>query len=318
MTSSRSSMPASRPPKAVRHQPPIAVATIALGAVLATFVGLSGHATEQLAPTAHPPLPATASDMWLVPSETAATTRAATANRPLTDAVAEIAADNFDSALTLLGRPSLSGSALADYASYYKGIALLRMNRAAEARDAFDALQKRKPTGYLSIATSLGEAEAAVALGDHAKAMGIYEKLTAERTVVNESILAKQAETARVLGERRKTAEALLRIYYEFPLTDAAIAAAAELEPLRDIVVRQGYKLDLGPSHPAVRRAPVFRRARRLCRASERSQRRRSRARRSPHRRVRLLPAASCGGARWRPAVDRTRDRARPKPDSFK
>ena len=246
MTSWRPSMPASRPPKAVRHQPPIAVVTIALGVVLGTFVGLSGHATEQLAPTAHPPLPATASDMWLVPSETAATTRAATANRPLTDAVAEVAADNFDSALTLLSRPSLSGSALADYASYYKGIALLRMNRAAEARDAFDALQKRKPTGYLSISTSLGEAEAAVALGDHAKAMGIYEKLTAERTVVNESILAKQAETARVLGERRKTAEALLRIYYEFPLSDAAIAAAAELEPLRDIVVRQGYKLDLG------------------------------------------------------------------------
>ena len=49
-----------------------------------------------------------------------------------------------------------------------------------------------------------------------------------------------------MLGDRRKTAEALLRIYYEFPLTDAAIAAAAELEPLRDIIVRQGYKLDLG------------------------------------------------------------------------
>ncbi len=49
-----------------------------------------------------------------------------------------------------------------------------------------------------------------------------------------------------MLGDRRKTAETLLRIYYEFPLTDAAVAAAAELEPLRDIVVRQGYKLDLG------------------------------------------------------------------------
>ena len=49
-----------------------------------------------------------------------------------------------------------------------------------------------------------------------------------------------------MLGDRRKTAEALLRIYYEFPLTDAAIAASAELEPLRDIIVRQGYKLDLG------------------------------------------------------------------------
>ena len=239
-------MTVSRPPLPARHQRPIAVLAMALGAVLATFAGISGHAPEQLAPTAHPPLPATASDMWLVPSETAATTRAATAHRPLTDAVAQIAADNFESALTLLGRPSLAGSALSDYAAYYKGIALLRSDRAAEARETFDALNKRKPTGYLAIATSLGEADAAVALGDHAKALGIYERLTADRTVVNESMLAKQAETARVLGDRRKTAETLLRIYYEFPLTDAAIAAGAELEPLRDIVVRHGYKLDLG------------------------------------------------------------------------
>ena len=100
--------------------------------------------------------------------------------------------------------------------------------------------------GYLAVATSLGAAEAAVALGDHARALSIYERLTADRTIVNELILVKQAEVARVLGDRRKAAEALLRVYYEFPLTDAAIAAAAELEPLRDIVVRQGYKLDLG------------------------------------------------------------------------
>jgi soluble lytic murein transglycosylase len=246
MSVSRPSMPVSRPPKVARHQRPVAVLAMALGAVLATFAGISGDTTEQLAPTAHPPLPATASDMWLVPSETAATTRAAAAHRPLTDAVAEIAADNFESALTLLGRPSLAASALADYASYYKGIALLRLKRAADARETFAALEKRKPTGYLAIATSLGDAEAAVALGDHAKAMSIYEKLTAERTVVNESMLARQAETARVLGDRRKTAETLLRIYYEFPLTDAAIAAGAELEPLRDLVVRHSYKLDLG------------------------------------------------------------------------
>ena len=84
------------------------------------------------------------------------------------------------------------------------------------------------------------------ALADHDKALTIYEKLTADKTTVNEQILARQAETARVLGDRKKTAEALLRIYYEFPLTDAAVAAAAELEPLRDIIQRQGYKLDLG------------------------------------------------------------------------
>jgi soluble lytic murein transglycosylase len=222
---------------------------LALGAcaVFAAFVSASGGVTPQkLVPTAHPPLPATASDMWLVPAETPATARAATLYQPLADAATELAAGNYDSALALSSRPALATSALADYASYYKGLAQLRLNRAADARATFDALRERKPPGYLSIATALGDAEAAVALSDHARALTIYEKLTADKTTVNEQILARQAETARVLGDRRKTAEALLRIYYEFPLTDAAVAAAAELEPLRDIIQRQGYKLDFG------------------------------------------------------------------------
>ena len=225
---------------------PRAIALVSTAFVLAGFVGASGHGAGQIAPTAHAPLPATASDMWLVPSETSATPRLTARYQALTDAASEIAAGNYDSALTLASRPSLVGSALADYASYYKGLAQLRLSRAADARDTFDALGARKPAGYLAVAAELGEAEAAVALGEHAKALDIYQKLTADKTAVNEQILALQAEAARVLGDRRKTAEALLRIYYEFPLTDAAIAAAAELEPLRDIIVRQGYKLDLG------------------------------------------------------------------------
>ena len=153
---------------------------------------------------------------------------------------------DYDSALTLASRPALATSALADYAAYYKGLAQLRLNRAADARTTFEALRERNPWAIVSVSAALGAAEAATALADHDKALTIYEKLTADKTTVNEQILARQAETARVLGDRKKTAEALLRIYYEFPLTDAAIAAAAELEPLRDIIQRQGYKLDLG------------------------------------------------------------------------
>ena len=205
-----------------------------------------GVTPQQLAPTAHPPLPATATDMWLVPAETPATTRASSLYQPLADAASDLAAGNYDSALTLASRPALATSALAHYAAYYKGLALLRLNRAADARTTFEALRERKPVGYLSVSAALGSAEAATALADHDKALTIYEKLTADKTTVNEQILARQAETARVLGDRKKTAEALLRIYYEFPLTDAAVAAAAELEPLRDIIQRQGYKLDLG------------------------------------------------------------------------
>ncbi len=203
-------------------------------------------ASPQLSPTVHPPLPPVTSDLWLVPAESAATTRAAALYQPLTDGVQALADGENDRALALFSRASLKSTPLADYAEYYKGLAQLRLSRAAAARATFDAVGDKHPTGYLDIAAALGEAEAHVALGEHARALEIYEKLTAAKTAVNEQILLKQAEAARALGDRPKTAEALVKIYYEYPLTDAAVAAAAELQPLRELIVTRGYKADLG------------------------------------------------------------------------
>jgi len=213
---------------------------------LAGFAAASSHVSGQLAPTVHPPLPQGASELWLVPAETPSMTRASTTYEPLVDAVRAIAAGENERALTLASRPALASSPLASYALYYKAIAQLRLMQSAEARESFVALRQRNPAGYLSTASAMGEAEASVALGDHARALGIYEKLTADKTVVNDQILLKQAEAARALGDRQKAAAALIRVYYEFALTDAAVAAAADLEPLRDLVVRQGHKADLG------------------------------------------------------------------------
>jgi soluble lytic murein transglycosylase len=206
----------------------------------------SPRVTGQLARTAHPALPSTASQYWLVPDDQGPSARAAALYQPLTDGVEELEAGDYERALARFSRPALASGALANYVTYYQGVAQLRLARAADARQTFEALGGRNPPGYLSIAAAMGEAEAAIALGDQARAMAIYEKLTADKTTVNEQILLKQAEAARALGDRRKTAEALVRIYYEYPLTDAAVAAAADLEPLRDIVVRHGYKADLG------------------------------------------------------------------------
>ncbi len=107
-------------------------------------------------------------------------------------------------------------------------------------------MRKRNLSGYLAVSAALGDAEAATALGDHARALDIYEKLTADKLAVSDQILLKQAQAARAAGDRRKTADALIRIYYEYALSDSAVAAAAELDPLRDLIVRQGYKADLG------------------------------------------------------------------------
>jgi soluble lytic murein transglycosylase len=219
------------------------------GAALLTIVGLTGassHVTAQLAPTAHPPLPRKPSDYWLVPAESTSTVRASALYQPLADGVRALQAGENDKALALFARPALASSALADYALYYKAVAQLRLAQAADARETFATVRKRTLAGYLTTAVPMGEAEAATALGDHAKALEIYERLAAEKTVVNDQILLKLSESARALGDRKKTAEALVRIYYEYPLTDSAVAAATNLEPLRDLIVRHGYKLDLG------------------------------------------------------------------------
>jgi peptidoglycan lytic transglycosylase len=226
-------------PRFLLHSPPILLAAAAV-----VFAG--AHVAGQLAPTVHPALPRNPSELWLVPAESPSTARAASASQPLADAVRALAAGENEKALALVSRQSLATGALADYAEYYKGIAQLRLTRAADARDTFEGLRKRDLAGYLTTAAAMGEAETAVALGDHARALAIYERLSADTNTVNDQILLKQADSARALGERQKTAEALLRIYYEFALSDSAVAAAANLEPLRDILVRQGYKADLG------------------------------------------------------------------------
>jgi soluble lytic murein transglycosylase len=207
---------------------------------------LSSRVTAQLGPTVHPPLPRSTSEYWLVPAESTSTVRASALYQPLADGVRALQAGENDKALALVTRPALASSALADYALYYTAIAQLRLARAADARGSFETLRKRNLAGYLTTAAALGEAEAVTALGDHAKALEIYERLTADKTVVNDQILLKQSESARALGDRSKAAAALVRIYYEYPLSDSAVAAATNLEPLRDLVVRQSYKPDLG------------------------------------------------------------------------
>ena len=136
----------------------------------------------QLAPTAHPPLPKNPSELWLVPADSPAMTRAATAYEPLAQAAAAIGAGDFERALTLASRPAFTSTPLAGYAAYYKGLAQLRLSRPAEARETFAAIKRGGTDGYLPTAVDLATAEAATALGDHARALGIYERLAADKT----------------------------------------------------------------------------------------------------------------------------------------
>lgn len=201
---------------------------------------------QELVPTPHPALPPRASDLWLVPAIDDPEARTVAAHKPLIDGVARYRAGEYAAALPLVSRPSLASTPLADYAKYYEGLTKLRLSQAADARRVLEELRARQPVGNLSIAASLAAGEAAQADGDHAAAVRIYEQLAANKQAVSDDVLMRLGHAAAAAGDRKKAAEAFLRVYYEYPLTDAATTAGSELASLQDQIARTGYKSDLG------------------------------------------------------------------------
>jgi soluble lytic murein transglycosylase len=177
--------------------------------------------------TDHPPVPRDLSQFWMAPDS----------RRPRTAAQANLATavkfeneGNHAKALTLLTNPATrQDAALASYAEFYKGLALLRLGRAAEARSTFQALQAARPVGYLSEMAALREAECDETLGDLAAALAVYERLATITTLAPDEILMKIGKTAQALGDTQKAQKAFEHVYYDYPLSDLADDAAAEM-----------------------------------------------------------------------------------------
>ena len=153
-------------------------ATIPIAAILLCLPGPEAAVRPaQLSTTAHQPLPRDASELWLVPAADDVSPRALTPYKSLIDGAAAFAAGDYAGALPLVSQPSLASTELRDYAAYYAAAARLRLSKSADARALFHALRERKPQGYLSVSSAIGEAEAAEALGDYKAAVSIYEDL---------------------------------------------------------------------------------------------------------------------------------------------
>jgi len=195
-----------------------------------------------LKPTAHPRLPADSTQLWMVP------VRKATPNEFSAAVKLEVDGD-FARALPIFSTPSVQQGALAHYAEYYKGLAELRLARAADARRTFQSLAEHKPAGYLVEATALREAESDEALGEYSAALEIYDRLAKAKTTAPDDVLMRLAKAAKAAGDRDKAAEAYSRVVYEFPFSDLAVTASAELETLPVAPITPGstrYKLELG------------------------------------------------------------------------
>ena len=197
---------------------------------------------EQLKPTVHAALPQNIDDYWFAPR---AGDRGAR-NGILAQTAEAYGSGNYAASLAYARQAVAAGGPLLPYAQLYLGQSQVRLGSAADAEKTFDAILDRKPEGYLSVAATIGKAEALELNGRPAAAADLYQKLSTHKSVSPEDILTRLGRAAQAAGDRGRAAEAWLRVYYEFPLTEAAKTAASALGPLQDIITKEGYKRDLG------------------------------------------------------------------------
>ena len=77
------------------------------------------------------------------------------------------------------------------------------------------------------------------------RAADLYDKLSSRKSVAPEDVLSGWRAPSLAAGDRKRAAEAFQRVYYEFPLSDAASTPRDALGSLQDFVVRNTPR-DLG------------------------------------------------------------------------
>lgn len=190
-------------------------------------------ARPALAPTAHPPVSSELSQLWLVPGRRARDASDAGLLEELARGIKAETDSRYPAALAVLDRPVLQRTPLADYATYYAGLAEVGLKQIDRARKTFAALAARQPSGYLAEAAPLAEAQAAEAANDNAAALAIYEQLLQQSPTHPEEVLLRMGRAAARAGDVSQAADALRRVYFDYPLTEEADEAGKDLAGLR-------------------------------------------------------------------------------------
>ena len=232
------------------------IVTVALAATLSGEQqnARSASAVQRLLPTAHPPVPADLAAMWFAPQ----------GSTPLTSVLADFVRgvrmleeqENAAGALPLVSAAALARTPLADYARYYQGLALLKLERFDTADAVFAELAARPIEGHLPEDAAFRQAEVREAKKDFKGAVVIYEALV-NRTVSQPQVAwLKLGLAAEEADLPMRSVQALQRVYYDYPTTAEADAAAAELD-------KQDVDIDAALAPRELARAEALFRARR-------------------------------------------------------
>jgi peptidoglycan lytic transglycosylase len=197
---------------------------------------LANASTARLNATAHPDVPPTLDAMWYAPAEKTLAQESDLARLARGIRILDETGD-ASAALPLLSSPGLAKTDVADYARYYAGIALLRLNRAADAEAAFAAIPDKENT-QLSEAVLYRRAEIRESRSDFAGAAAIYEHLLTRKLASPQVALVKLGAVASAAGDRTRAIDAHRRVLREFPLS----SEAAEAEQLLGRL--DGFTLD--------------------------------------------------------------------------
>jgi soluble lytic murein transglycosylase len=231
---------------------------VALGAVVGSASLLTGQ--QPIAPrpgldsllvaTSHPPLPSSPSLFWLVPDATVGRSAGPkvsdAASRRLAQGAQLIANGDFAAGLPLVSSPEQTDPQLANYATYYKGVAQIGLGRYDEAMLTLSLLSARPLEGALKELAPLRLAEAALARSVPDRVEGTLAELTLEKLANPEDVWLMRARVEDAAGHRAHALESYRRLYYDYPLS-----AQASISP---VAIARLQTPDLAQPEPFERR----------------------------------------------------------------
>ena len=214
------------------YQRSVAVTAVAAGLTLGSG---SLAAEPQAAPTpspvltatVYPPVPSTSGELWLSPSS-----RPTPAMISLGKVAGLVTEAKFKEAAPLIEKASVDSTPLAHYQQFYAGLVAFRLGQLDDARREASELVDDAPAGYLSEGARRLAGEIAEAQGDFDGAVSYYEPLT-KASIAPDDAWIRLGRARKASGDAQGAADAFSHAYYDFPLSDQAPAAAAEMEELR-------------------------------------------------------------------------------------